>query len=368
MRQPFWLLNSALLFLFISVVGFMLLSTVSIPEREDIMPIEYVKPITTTSSQVNLTKIYQNDLFNTVIPEAPAEQAPRFTATIPEPPAPHPIFRPEEPKPQFQEPLAITLRGIIVIVHDDTRNRAIIADNNTGQESSYQIGDRIEDAQLIRIMSNKVIFLRSNGQQEVLYLKERDAKVDPAYTFIDDWTTVIKPITATQFAVNVHEFAGRVHSLAQFIDMLDLTGVYQQGTSIGCRVGTITPPSLALSLGLERGDIILSVNGVPATTTANRFAIYQELTTCKTNRTIPVTVIRNGSEITLSYELRETIAKPVARDSQRRTADQITQEQLKRLEERETFAPTIDELRARERRNMLEKGKRPIQNMLSNVE
>jgi type II secretory pathway component PulC len=217
-------------------------------------------------------------------------------------------------------------------------------------------------------MSNKVIFLRSNGQQEVLYLKERDAKLDPAYTFIDDWTTVIKPITATQFAVNVHEFAGRVHSLAQFIDMLDLTGVYQQGTSIGCRVGTITPPSLALSLGLERGDIILSVNGIPATTTANRFAIYQELTALKTNRTIPVTVIRNGSEITLSYELRETIVKPVVRDTQRRTADQITQEQLKRLEERETFAPTIDELRARERRNMLEKGKRPIQNMLSNVE
>lgn len=346
----------------------MLFSSISIPEREEIVPVEYVKPITTTSAQINLSKIYQNDLFNTVIPEAPIERVPTFTAVAPEPPAPHPIYKPEEPKPQFQEPLAITLRGIIVIVHDDTRNRAIIADNATGQESSYQIGDRIEDAQLIRIMSNKVIFLRSNGQQEVLYLKERDAKSDPAYTFIEDWSSVIKPISSNKFMVNVHEFAGRVHSLAQFIDMLDLTGVYSQGASIGCRIGTINPPSLAAAIGLERGDMVIAINDIPATTTANRFTIYQELTTLKTNRTIPVKVIRNGRETTIYYELRDTIAKPPARDTQRRTADQITREQLKRLEERETFAPTIDELRARERKNMLEKGKRPIQNMLSNTE
>lgn len=367
MKQPFWLLNSALLFLFISVMGFILFSSVSVPEREDITTVEYVKPITTTSSQVNISKIYENDLFNTVVPEVPTEQVPSFSVVAPEPPAPQPIYKPEEQKPQFQDPLPITLRGIIVIVQDDTRNRAIIAENATGQESSYQIGDRIEDAQLIRIMSNKIIFLRSNGQQEVLYLKERDAQSDPAFTFLDDWSKVIRSVSYNHYIVNIAEFASRVHSLAQLLDMLDVTGVYSQGSSIGCRIGAVNPGSLGYALGLERADIITSINGVPATTTANRFAIYQDLTTLKTNRTIPVTLVRNGSELTINYELRETLERQSTRNP-RRTADQITQEQLKRLEQRETFAPTIEELRARERKNMLEKGRRPIQNMLSNVE
>ena len=39
-----------------------------------------------------------------------------------------------------------------------------------------------EDAQLIKIFNNKAIFLRANGQQEVLYLRPKDAQLDPTYT------------------------------------------------------------------------------------------------------------------------------------------------------------------------------------------
>jgi len=96
------------------------------------------------------------------------------------------------PKPKFLDPLDITLKGIIVLVHNDSKNRAIIADNKTNKELTYKVGSAIEDAQLIRILSNKVIFLRSNGQQEVLYLREKDAELDPVYTIIDNWDGIIQ--------------------------------------------------------------------------------------------------------------------------------------------------------------------------------
>ena len=53
--------------------------------------------------------------------------------------------------------------------------------------------------------------------------------------------------------------------------------------------------------------------------------------------------------------------------TQTNTADEITQEQRKQLEQKHSFAPTLQEIRGREKANMLEKGKRPTQNVLSNL-
>ena len=47
--------------------------------------------------------------------------------------------------------------------------------------------------------------------------------------------------------------------------------------------------------------------------------------------------------------------------------EQVVQEQRKQLEQKGTFAPTLKEIREREKANMLEKGKRPTQNVLSNL-
>jgi type II secretion system protein C len=363
MKHPFWLLNTALLLLFISAMAFVFFSRSPVPPREDIEPAIASKPIMPSISQVNINQIYTKDLFGTYQRELPTTPADVVLA-FPQPPTPQLPQLPQEPKPQFLDPLPITLKGIIIIIHDDSKNRAIIADNKTNQENAYYVGDKIEDAQLIRIMSNKIIFLRSNGQQEVLYLRERDAKLDPTFALIDQWDSVVHPITSTVYAINMAEFMQRVASLAQLIDMLDLTTVYKQGVSIGCRVGAIPPTSLGAALGLQKGDIITQINDIPATTTANRLKIYKEIISSSAN-SIKVTVTRDSYSIEFEYQLQMQPSKN--KQAIHKAADEITKEQLKRLEQKETFAPTLQEIEARERRNMLEKGRRPSLNVLSNL-
>ena len=114
------------------------------------------------------------------------------TIPFPEPPAQQKIVIPAIIEPEFLDPLQVTLKGIIVVSSNDSKNRAMIQDNKTMQEGTYKVGDLIQDAQLIRIFKNKIIFLRLNGQQEVLYLREQDAKVDPAYSLSHEWDTVVK--------------------------------------------------------------------------------------------------------------------------------------------------------------------------------
>jgi len=365
MRHPFWILNSSLLLVSLMAVGFIYFSRQEAPARQTLEPEKRVKPVKMETSKINISKIYEDDLFGTY-QEMMAPQTADQVSPLPEPPSPLGVRIPEEAKPQFLEPLPITLRGII-IWSDDSKNRVTIADNRTNVEGSYRVGDRIEDAQLIRIFNNKVIFMRSNGQQEVLYLRERDAKLDPSFANIEGWDGVIQMTGLRSYTINAAELINRISSLGQLIDMVDVTTVYRQGESIGSRIGMSN--AFVSALGLAKEDVITTINDIPATDTNNRMKIYNQISSLKTNDVIRVTLTRGGNEMTLTYTLQE-IKQPHKKELSKPpqpSPERITKEQIEQLEKKHTFAPTVNELRQREKANMLEKGKRPTQNVLSNL-
>lgn len=356
MRHPIWALNSTLLALFLMSGLFMFFAYTTVPERETIEPSHYKKPVQKNEMHINIATIYQDDLFGTYKKEFALDKEPSYVQPIPQPPIPQEPMVPETPKPQFLDPLNITLKGIIVIGYDESKNRAIIVDEKTAKEKAYKTEDTIEDAQIIKIMNNKVILLRANGQQEVLYLREHDAKIDPTYHIITGWETVIKKIGHHEYIVNPSTFLERVSNLAQFIDLLDLTTVYQKGKSIGCRIGKIDQSSMGNALGLLSNDIVTHINDIPATDTPNRFNIYQEIIKMKPKDVISVELLRNNNKIMVYYTL-ETFADETNKENDTELEKKTEQEKIKILQQKHSFAPTIEELRKRERRNMLERGK-----------
>ena len=193
------------------------------------------------------------------------------------------------------------------MVNDDSKNRAIVSDTTTKQETTYKVGDLLEDAQLIKILNNKIVFLRSNGQQEVLYLRQKDAQLDPSYALISGWKGITQKITDTNYRLNSSEFTNRVTSVAQFIDLLEITTVYKNGKRFGCRIGKISNDSLGTELGLLPDDIILSVNDIPATETDNRLAIYKKIAAMQTKDTIVVHLLRNKADMTLTYTIAQEL-------------------------------------------------------------
>jgi type II secretory pathway component PulC len=362
MKHPFWIVNSLLFFLVILTFIFMYFSRVKIPERESIDPV-YVPSKKDLKLDINIRKIYEDDLFGTYIKEIKPIQQDLVTP-FPEPPSSRVTTMPTEIIPEFLEPLDITLKGIVVISTNDTKNRAIISDNKTKREDMYKVGDNIEDAQLIRIFRNKVIFLRSNGQQEVLYLREQDAKFDPAFAIFDGWDSAIKKVSDDNYLVDPKEFIFRITNLAQLIEVLGLTTAYQKGKSIGCRVGALMPKSVGVYLGLQSGDIILTINDIPATDTKNRLEIYNNIITLPLHEVITVELLRNKQKKVLKYTLQEldvdkqgyikeapfTQVSPIIKPLQKEQREEI-------LRQKQKFAPTMKEIRARERANMFEKGK-----------
>ncbi len=369
MRHPLWILNSSLLVLLLLALGFIFFSRQYPPSREELEPDTPVKTIKKEISKVNITKIYENDLFGTYKKEFPAPTGPEDVESLPEPPAPRQVRVPAIPKPKFLDPLDITLKGIIILVRDDSKNRAIIADNKTNKELTYKVGSTIEDAQLIRILSNKVIFLRSNGQQEVLYLREKDAELDPVYTIIDNWDGIIQKEVENEFTIDVQRFLFRVNNLAQFIDLLDLTTVYKKGRSIGVRVGKTENSTLAQKLGFETGDIIITVQDIPADTTENRFKIYKMITVMREEENIRVEIQRGENNIIVRYTLQAMLKKEGKKEGEEEekkqpvkliTAETLKKEKIKTLRQKHKFAPTLRDIRKQERRNMLLRGRSPL--------
>jgi general secretion pathway protein C len=359
MRYPLWLLNSILFILLMSTFLFIAFSREQLPEREDIEPKAIVMPRTEGVSTINIKQIYENDFFGTYKKEiAPVEEK-KFVVPLPEPPSRVEAVIPEEPKPQFLEPLALTLKGIIA-VSDGTKNEALIEENATKREASYKVGDKFEDAQIIRILKNKVIFVRSNGQQEVFYLRQSDAKTDPTFLVINDWNGVVRKVAPNNYSIYLEAFQERVKNLAQFIELMGMTTAYSKGQSIGCRIGATTNDSLAQELGMRPGDVILTVNGIPATDTEHRTQIFKDVTSLGVDSVITLRLMRGGQTYTLRYKFADfSVIKKPSGPNQPVTARYIEEEQRKMLERKQKLAPTIRDLRKQERQNMLNKGKRP---------
>lgn len=364
MRQPLWILNSILFFLIIVIMFFMFFSNVTIENRKTIEPdlskIATVREI----SEVNIKKIYDpEDIFGTYKKAPPSKEMLGEIEPLPAPPESAPVIIPEAVEPKFFDPLDVTLKGI-VSVGSGSESSAIISDNKTKRESVYRVGDKIEDAQLIRIFNNKIIFVRTNGQQEVFYLRERDAQSDPAFLNIDDWNGIVKKDASNSYLVSKAMFASRIDNLAQFIELMHLTSAYYKGKCVGCRVGDITNDSLGYKLGLRPGDVVLSVMDIETNSTKNRLAIYNKITALEQKDSFKVKLQRERDTYTMTYKLEEFIAseKKVSLPGiVNVTPMQIKQDQDRMLRERYEFAPTENEIKKRDRQNMFGFGARPMQ-------
>ncbi len=329
-----------------------------LPKRSKIEPTKPETQESTETPPIYIEKIYEHDLFGTYQEKAvsPHEKA---LPTLPPAPKPQVAVVPPIPTPQFIDPLNITLKGILVMSSQEDKNRAIIQDNKTTAEKTYKVGDAVEDAQLIRIFSNKIILLRSNGQQEVLYLREQDAQLDPAYAAIASWADAIQEVKKDQFVINTTEFLLRIKNLAQFIDLLGLTTAYKDGKSVGCRVGEIEDKSLGFYLGLKSGDIIKTINGVPTNTTDERLKIYKDILATQDEGVIQVVLMRHNEESELLFTVQSN--KPSKRDQQKiaLAAQEEEQKKQKILEQKHAFAPTMQEIRMHEKELMQKQGKAP---------
>lgn len=377
MRQPLWIINSSLLcILLISELIFLCIQT-SIPRRFSLTPDAFVAQETKrVAVDLDIKKIYEaNDLFGTFIPAVPVIAKGALHAqipAIPEAPAPIPLNIPLEAAPIFISPLAVTLKGIIYLQNDFEKSVAIIQFADSKQEHNYKVGEMIQDAQVLKIFPNRVIVIRSNGQQETLYLRTKDLDKDFMLNSQKNVKAVPIYIENDMYHIPLTLFLKEVHSLGQFIDMLQLRMVYEKGICVGCRVHNAAKNSLGATLGFEEDDLVKKVDMIPIVDLNSRIEIFDHLCDKKVGDKIFVELQRNDKTMSLTFVLiaEEEVVQNIGANGGSKSSNAhsvsesiIEQHKKKILEQRMKLAPTAHQIQMNEQKKLLEARKK---NMLSN--
>lgn len=301
MKLQLWVINSLLLFVLVFALILNNLfkhepPVIHIKKISKELETQKIEAIPTTST--SWEKIYQNDVFNTY--QAPAIKVIKQSFVTPIPEAqPVSFTPPPEPKPiPFLPPLTISLKGIIASASEEN-SVAMIADE-TNKEKMFHLGDKVKDAEVIKISRNKVVLLRSNGQQETFYLIKEDLSAQDS----ERWNNIVKKINDQKYKIDPYTFQEEVDSFGNFIERAAILGIaYSQGTPIGIKIGDTQNCDVATNLGLIQGDVIRSINGIDTADSKNRTKIYDTITAMKINSTITVDLIRSGQNISIIYEL-----------------------------------------------------------------
>ncbi len=302
MTQGLWVVNSSLLVTFCLTlfVGSLLKQEPPVLRLKRILIDEVQKPKSEAPAATIKTweKIYQNDIFGTFVQPEVRIVKQSFITPIPEPKAPILIPPPEIRKIDFVAPLNITTKGLIVSA-DENKSIAMIADE-AGKEGIYHLGEKIKDAQIIKIAHNRIIFIRANGQHETFYLRKDDLPSEPE----SKWRSIIKKINDQNYEVDPTTFKEEVDSLGNFIERAAIIGTaYVQGAPIGVRIGKLAANDVGAMLGFIENDIVVSINNLKTTDTKERMKIYDDVCAMKIGDLINVVFNRAGKDVAISYKL-----------------------------------------------------------------
>ena len=250
-------------------------------------------------AKVPLGQIYgKRDIFGIEQSSSVTQQAKSVApANIPELVIPEIPKAPAPPSIDFVNPLSITLNGIVGSL-DPNHSVCIIADE-ADKEATYKVGDRIKDGLIIKILRDRVVILRLNGQIETFFLHEMSVPQP-----VTELGSFVMASEDGKFKIDTEKFRHKVVNLGGFLDHFDVVPfVGEDGKVIGLVVTDKDPKSFASLLGFKENDLILSIDGISLTSNKERLKAYDQIISKPENADFVVEFERDGTRLKNSYVL-----------------------------------------------------------------
>ena len=201
------------------------------------------------------------------------------------------------------------LRGTVI----DPEQRyvaAILEDTKTGEQHLYRPGDDIDGAKLVRVERSHAT-LRHDGREIRLeiYMDEGPAaptRGRPRPTVRtsrtgDSKETIAQDLGDNRYVISRETLSKHLDNLNSFMSSVRIMPYFKDGEAHGFKVAAVRRNSPVSQLGIQRGDIIMSVNDVGVGKPEDLVNLYRQLQQLDT---ITIDIERRGSPLTLTYSLR----------------------------------------------------------------
>ena len=303
MRQPLWIVNSALLAIVLcTLVALVLLAQ---DYRGVIMRPLPRAPAIVIPEEVDedaFASIYEDDLFDTSRPAIAVVEEKPSISDIPPPPLPQITTAKAPQPPAFIDPLNITLRGIMYSSMPDLC--MVLIEDEAAKEKTFVIGEKINDAQLIKISRDRVVLLRAGGQHETLYLRPPV----PTNAGEKNWSNIVKMINHQAYELDVENFKKEVSSLGQLFEALGVATALEGNKPIGLRIAAMQEQDLGSAMGLQNGDILTEVDDTSLATLDDRVVAFAHLGKLSAGGQVTIHLLRGNAPMQLTYTMTRLAA------------------------------------------------------------
>ena len=197
--------------------------------------------------------------------------------------------------------LNLTLHG--VLAYDPPENALAIISSGGASGNIFAIGDSIVGNTTLRAVHADRVIIRRSGKDETLRLPEKVAQLNIV-------NTAAQPAqTSNQNVGAVGALPGSAKELREQLikqpsmmaDLVAMRPYKRNGALIGFRIQPKRDPALLQSFGIQAGDVITSVNGIPLN--SNRAGITA-LGQLRTATNVDLIVLRGGVETPVSVSLQ----------------------------------------------------------------
>ena len=199
--------------------------------------------------------------------------------------------------------LKVVLKGTIVATPAIYSSALIADEDQDARAVGYGIGDKLHDAEIIKIEQKVVTIRRGDGRIETLTTGDGPTPGPSTDEGTDDGDDGgVESLGENKFAVDrslIDKYVGDIESISRMGRALLHRG--PDGEFDGYRLSAIRRNTLADQLGIKNGDVIHSVNGQTLNSVQGAMSAYQGM---MSDSNFAFEITRRGQRVTMEYEVR----------------------------------------------------------------
>jgi len=199
---------------------------------------------------------------------------------------------------------SLNLQLLGTIIGSSLDPYAIIFDKKVKKQDLYNVGDKIQKAE-IKLILNKKVVLNVNGKDEILTMEVTSTASGKAASGPGiDRGSVSRTDTGISKKVNVNlkrdYIDGIIENPLSVISDARVRPYLKNGQTSGLIISHIKRNSVFSKAGLKNGDIIKAINGEEIESMDNMMGYYENL---KNESNINVSITRRGRNMQIDYSI-----------------------------------------------------------------
>ncbi len=222
---------------------------------------------------------------------------------------------PEGSRPAVEQkkpitPLNARLKG--TIISPQGLSLAMIEDGTQRKEDLYLVGDTIQDAKIVKILSNQVVLQRGDREETLTLFSEGTGKggSKPSAGSPPGSTPQPPAAGATKAAPpSIPPSAqqkGGAQQVQTLMAQLRMRPHFQDGKPAGFVVGQVQKGGVFETAGLKEGDVIVAINDQEVKTPNQLLKAYRDVSE---EKELWLDVLRGGEEETIEVNLEGVVRK-----------------------------------------------------------